>query len=142
MRPSKWPDCLPACALLLAGCGAQVTLLTATGPFEELLPQSFEERRVDDGTVLVLELAQAGQPAQVTVHLARDASCWRSPGNQHACTVDDEAGVIAEASVQAGGRRCELEGWVERLDDTWQLDLQVGIYAPCADGRLAAVVVR
>lgn len=142
MRPSRWRDSLPACALVLAGCGAQVTLLTATGPFEELLPQSFEERFEDEGVRLVLELAQAGTPATITVQLSGDATCWRSRGNQHACTVAGEAGVVASASVQSGDHACALEGWVERLDDTWQLDLRVSTQAPCAEGRLAAVVVR
>lgn len=142
MRPSRWRDCLPACALALAGCGSQVTLLTTTGPFDGLLPQSFEERRSDDGLVLDLVLTQAGPPATVTVQLTGDGPCWRSPGNQHACTVAADAGVIESTTVQAGDRRCALEGWVERLDDTWQLDLKVNPYAPCAEGRLAAVVVR
>jgi hypothetical protein len=131
---------LGATALLVA-CAPRTTILTATGAFKDREVSDFTVRTAGNDTRQLKIVLSGAEEATLRLTLQpADRSCWLSDGVQHACTQRAPVGSILEARFEIAATKCEVTGWLEELDEVWQLDLSIEPSESCDEGRLAASI--
>lgn len=128
--------------LLSTACGPQSTILNATGVFEARQVDDLEVHDEDDGTKsFKLDLQGLDSGRLMLVLSPAKSVCWRSPDNQHACTLPHvEPGTLETGAFSAPSANCAVEGWLEKLGGSWQVDLEALPGATCRGGRFTATI--